>query len=519
MRDRNSPVRASVGNRQMKMQPHRGFGILVLCLALTLAGLAFVSLPVHACTIFVLTDTNRTLFCNNEDWFNTNSRVWFEPAGKGYFGAVYVGFDNGGPAGGLNTEGLAYDWVSGYKEKWEPNPQAQPFRGGSSQRMVETCSTVNEAIAFYRSHDEPGFALAKILVADRTGASVIIGQRGGMLQVYPDNQCRGFGFGRHTLEAALAKDPQPTVANGFKILTDCRQSSACATRYSNIYDLKTGDVFLHPIPGRDDEVEFNLAVELKKGGHYYDMPRIQEELTQAPQPLLLNMERFPLEKVKPIPDQEPKVTAHLRAMIQDASNGTLHENDFTAEAWKRVLSQQDRIQDYEKLVGDLASLTLVERGEVDGQRSYRYRAEYARATLLSHYVFDGQNKLVSGATEAYEWKPGASIPKVLDLAGPPIAGIGLILRVAGRSIIVQEIIPDTPAASQKTIHAGDRVVAVAQDQGPAVPVDSGKLDQAVALIRGPAGTTVRLTLVPAGEDRSHARVVSFLRAELKAPPY
>jgi hypothetical protein len=44
-------------------------------LALALCG--FISAPVHACTIFVLTDTNRALFCNNEDWSNPKTRIWF----------------------------------------------------------------------------------------------------------------------------------------------------------------------------------------------------------------------------------------------------------------------------------------------------------------------------------------------------------------------------------------------------------------------------------------------------------
>ena len=94
-----------------------------------------------------------------------------------------------------------------------------------------------------------------------------------------------------------------------------------------------------------------------------------------------------------------------------------------------------------------------------------------------------------------------------------------MLRGDGKNIIIQEIVPDSPAASQKDIHPGDRILAVAQDQGPAVPVESGNLDQAAALIHGPAGTIVYLTLVSAGEDDSHARVVRFVRAALKAPPY
>src|ERR1017187_4027743 len=128
----------------MKLQMIRRAGM-----ALVLAGLAFVSLPMPACTIFVLTDTNRALFCNNEDWSNPKTRIWFLPAGRGYYGAVYVGFDDGYAQGGLNTEGLACDWVAGYTEQWQPDPHVPTARGNSGQRMLETCTTIADAIAFY----------------------------------------------------------------------------------------------------------------------------------------------------------------------------------------------------------------------------------------------------------------------------------------------------------------------------------------------------------------------------------
>ncbi|MFZ0826585.1 MAG: DUF6263 family protein [Verrucomicrobiia bacterium] len=95
--------------------------------------------------------------------------------------------------------------------------------------------------------------------------------------------------------------------------------------------------------------------------------------------------------------------------------------------------------------------------------------------------------------------------------------IGVELRVDRENIIIQEIVPGLPAAAQKDIHVGDRIIAVAQDTGPPVPVHGGQLAEAVALMHGPVGTTVRLTLVASGEDDSHARVVSFVRAEAKAP--
>jgi hypothetical protein len=483
-------------------------------LAFIPACLHLISTPVGACTIFVLTDTNRALFCNNEDGPGSDIRIWFLPAGEGYYGAVYVGYaTNGWAQGGLNSEGLAYDWVSGFEEKWEPDPNLPTARGNSSQRMLETCATVDDAIRFYRTHREPLFRLAKILVADKTGASVIIGAKDGQLQAERGNRCRGFGFGHQTLDLALAQHPQPTVTNGFKILRDCRQPGQDATRYSNIFDLKSGDIFLYPFPERDDEVRFNVARELKKGAHYYDMPQINEQLAQAPRPLPALLQRFPVDAFKPLPDQEPKVTAHLRAMLEDAA-GASRADDYGTELWKLVSAKQTEIQANMKLLGNLASMTLVQRREVKSRSSYLYRLEFAHAILLERFVLDARNKVTAAEPEAVEWKPGAQFPKA---PSRPVTGIGVKLRVEGENLVVDGIVPDSPADAQKDLHAGDMILAIAQESGPAVPVDTGKLAQAVARIRGPVGTMVRLTVVSAGEDASRARVISLVRAELKTP--
>lgn len=42
---------------------------------------------------------------------------------------------------------------------------------------------------------------------------------------------------------------------------------------------------------RADEMKFNLAAELKKCGHYYDMRQIREQRNQPLRPLLANMKR------------------------------------------------------------------------------------------------------------------------------------------------------------------------------------------------------------------------------------
>lgn len=162
-------------------------------------------MPVHACTIFVLTDTNRALFCNNEDWSNPKTRIWFVPAKPNHYGAVYVRFDNGWNQGGLNSEGLAFDWVAGYKEAWNPDPSVP--RAWRNEQVLETCATVKEAIASHREHREPSFTYAKILLADRTGASVIIGANDGK-RVYRYRM----EFEKNTILQRVAFDEQNKLA-------------------------------------------------------------------------------------------------------------------------------------------------------------------------------------------------------------------------------------------------------------------------------------------------------------------
>src|SRR4029077_11864919 len=129
----------------------------------------------------------------------TKTRIWFVPAEASRYGCVYVGFDDGVAQGGLNTEGLASDWVAGYEEeRWKPDP-GLPTSAGTRQ-LLETCATVEEAIAFYRGHRELGFYTSRVLVADRTGASAIIGASNGKLQVEKSSRCRGFGYGADVLD-------------------------------------------------------------------------------------------------------------------------------------------------------------------------------------------------------------------------------------------------------------------------------------------------------------------------------
>lgn len=150
---------------------------MLLTRIITVIGCLFFVVPSYACTIFVLTDSKKTLFFNNEDYSNPATRIWFLPPGKGYYGAAYVGFSDRYEQGGVNTEGLTFDWVAGQKQAYLPAAGLRKVRGNPTERMLESCATVVQAIAFYQQYQDTTFSYATILIADKTGPPSLLEPR------------------------------------------------------------------------------------------------------------------------------------------------------------------------------------------------------------------------------------------------------------------------------------------------------------------------------------------------------
>ncbi|HEX5217973.1 MAG TPA: carboxy terminal-processing peptidase [Verrucomicrobiae bacterium] len=97
-----------------------------------------------------------------------------------------------------------------------------------------------------------------------------------------------------------------------------------------------------------------------------------------------------------------------------------------------------------------------------------------------------------------------------------LAGIGATLRSEDGYCKLQELVAGGPAARSKLLKAGDRIVAVAQDGQAPVDVIDMPLQEAVSLIRGPKGTSVQLTVIPADStDSSTLKTITLVRDEIK----
>ena len=98
-----------------------------------------------------------------------------------------------------------------------------------------------------------------------------------------------------------------------------------------------------------------------------------------------------------------------------------------------------------------------------------------------------------------------------------LEGIGAVLRVEDEYTTIASLVPAGPAEKSKQIKPSDRISAVAQgEDGEFVDVVGWRLDDVVDLIRGPAGTKVRLEVLPPdSEAGAPPRVLSLVREAVK----
>lgn len=96
-----------------------------------------------------------------------------------------------------------------------------------------------------------------------------------------------------------------------------------------------------------------------------------------------------------------------------------------------------------------------------------------------------------------------------------LEGIGARLQMENEMVTIKEVIAGGPAFKDKSLKMDDRIIGVAQDDGEFEDIVGWRLDAAVAKIKGPEGTVVRLKILPAGQDiSSQPTIVSLTREKI-----
>ncbi len=110
----------------------------------------------------------------------------------------------------------------------------------------------------------------------------------------------------------------------------------------------------------------------------------------------------------------------------------------------------------------------------------------------------------------------SSLTNFRILMGLSLEGIGAKLQDMDGQTTVTEVIPGGAADKHGKLKPEDRIVSVGQGgDGPMVDVVDMKLNDVVKLIRGKAGTTVRLGVIPAGDTETKIYNITRATIELK----
>ncbi len=97
-----------------------------------------------------------------------------------------------------------------------------------------------------------------------------------------------------------------------------------------------------------------------------------------------------------------------------------------------------------------------------------------------------------------------------------LVGIGAALGTEDGVCTIRDLVPGGPAARGGALKPGDRILAVAEEGKPPVEITNVPLGRAVGMIRGAKGTTVILSVLPAGAAVGSPPVkVSLVRDAIK----
>ena len=257
-------------NKIKKMKTLLALAILIV--------VALTHIPVHACTAFMMSDGQRVLVGNNEDYNIPHTRVWFIPAENGHYGRVYFGYENWSPQGGMNDQGLFFDFFATKPLEVKLSKKRPKFQGPIIDTMAAECATVEDVLDLFSRYNLEFMLKFQMFVVDKTGDAAIIEgdqiiRKSGWYQVVTNfhqskveenrrpcewykSSCTQYKMA----ESMLTDGGIVSVAHFRDILSATHRNTLGArTSYSNIYDLKNELVYLFYLHNFDNEVVIDLT--------------------------------------------------------------------------------------------------------------------------------------------------------------------------------------------------------------------------------------------------------------------
>jgi len=175
----------------------------------------------------------------------------------------------------------------------------------------------------------------------------------------------------------------------------------------------------------------------------------------------------------------------------------------------------------QRVKNDILSLRLAGKQESEIPETLRKRYEGIQRRVHQLDVNDVFQTFANAYTLAIEPHTGYMSPESsenFDISmSLSLQGIGAVLRSDNEFTQVQSVVTGGPADKSGQLHTGDRIIGVAQGADGAMEDMIGwRLRDVVDKIRGPKGSTVRLSVLPKSEGTNgRAREIVLVRDEIK----
>ncbi|CDG21178.1 Tail-specific protease [Xenorhabdus poinarii G6] len=210
------------------------------------------------------------------------------------------------------------------------------------------------------------------------------------------------------------------------------------------------------------------------------------------------------------------VLSRLDQPVDLNSHNTI-ETNRTKAPWPKSVEELNKLWDA-KIKSDWINLKLSGKNdkEIKETLTKRYRTLLRRLTQTkSEDVF--QNIMLAFAREI---DPHTSYLSPRDTEqfnsemSLSLEGIGAVLQYDDEYISISSLLAGGPAAKSNLLKVGDKIIGVGQMGKPIVDVVGWRLEDVVALIKGPKGSKVRLEITPSAKGAKN-HIVTLTRENIR----
>ncbi len=214
-------------------------------------------------------------------------------------------------------------------------------------------------------------------------------------------------------------------------------------------------------------------------------------------------------------------TAYALKLLKAPFDFTIDEDyqfDREKAPWPKDRAALDELW-RKRVKNDALSLRLAGKSDDEIRETLRKRYEGLERRTRQFNAEDVFQSFVNAYTASIEPHTAYMSPRAsenFDISMRlSLEGIGAVLRAENEYTLVQKTVPGGPAALSGQVHAGDRIVGVAQgEHGEMQDVVGWRLQEVVDLIRGPKGSVVRLQVIPKGTE-GPVREIPLVRNEIQ----